>query len=344
MGEHLNICEAVEIECKNEGCDVSIPREDLSAHITSDCLFKPTKCSHAGCDAIVPRRDLASHMCDCDDRIAYCRHCGKGIVFRKMSEHMDVCEAAEILCQNEGCEARILRRDVVMHGSICPHGIVECPHFARHGLDCGGQMLLRKDAALHHHEAAAFHAEHLAERLASCEAETSKLKASFDKQIQALELRLGFTNSSFQCLWTVENFEAKMSTGVSVSSKTFQIWCQGVGHYYDLKLKLKFPECPDTALGLYISHHNKAGAPDSKIPIAIGGSQMNIQHKHGKAGDAKSYTYTLLAGEILKKTNEGIGFLMKQWEIKNFIHADGSFKISAKITIQNPPGLVVNLG
>ena len=68
MTSHLKTCPKVKVPCPNAHCQVSIPRCDVSAHL-STCDYEPVSCKYAevGCEERPLRKDLKTH--EEDDRL-----------------------------------------------------------------------------------------------------------------------------------------------------------------------------------------------------------------------------------------------------------------------------------
>ena len=100
----------------------------LKSHLVESCQYEPVSCPN-GCAELILRKDATRHASEtCAYREALCQHCLFLFKANYLSEHEDICSAAQIECPNAeaGCTDRTLRKDAAHHATECAYRQVVC--------------------------------------------------------------------------------------------------------------------------------------------------------------------------------------------------------------------------
>lgn len=71
------------VECPQRpgGCNQTVQRQLLAAHIKNACQFVHVPCPEGDCDQMVLRKDVGKHANDCVNRLVKCEGCGSSIKY-----------------------------------------------------------------------------------------------------------------------------------------------------------------------------------------------------------------------------------------------------------------------
>ena len=111
------------------------------------CGYALVICSQ-GCGELILRKDMKEHSSNvCSKRMIMCKYCHRVDHFEVINgEHTNICEEFPVICP-KGCDQELImkRKDVPIHGQVCPLEQVQCPFY-----DAGCELLiLRKDLSGH---------------------------------------------------------------------------------------------------------------------------------------------------------------------------------------------------
>ncbi|KAI6647251.1 TNF receptor-associated factor 4 [Oopsacas minuta] len=190
---HLDLCGHVHEKCKL-GCDIVLPRHELSSHIREECTFRK-----------IP-----------------CEHCQRGITPYDMLNHLEKCQKIPLSCEL-GCGIILCREDMAQHlEEECVEKKVECP-FRKYKCEVG--LIKRKELNQHLKEKRTEHTElklsAMEEIIMQQSKETELVKAETeqlthkveDLEIEARELKqtLLFITKATKLEWRINNIENIMN-------------------------------------------------------------------------------------------------------------------------------------
>eukprot|EP00300_Choanocystis_sp_HF-7_P025266 c2700_g1_i1.p1 GENE.c2700_g1_i1~~c2700_g1_i1.p1 ORF type:complete len:408 (-),score=78.60 c2700_g1_i1:71-1294(-) len=114
---HEMSCEFGQVMC-TYGCQKTIVRKNLKHHQESECPNRPIKCPQ-GCSTSVMFKDVDAHISNvCDNTLTTCpNNCGEELRRGGVVAHRKACELETLSCMlvNEGCDAKIKRKDLEKH-------------------------------------------------------------------------------------------------------------------------------------------------------------------------------------------------------------------------------------
>ena len=100
---HLKTCEHALVPCSNGcGCNISFARQQH--HVTKKCPFRKHICKHCKTEGIY--KDM----------------------IKAKSIHRLQCPGKMAPCPNNGCNVKVLRKEMNDHRSICPKTTISCPY------------------------------------------------------------------------------------------------------------------------------------------------------------------------------------------------------------------------
>ena len=140
---------SLEVYCpiQREGCGVVMKLGELNSH-EDECSFAPVVCIQ-GCGKVMFHKDIIQHCTqECSRRKIKCKYCGmKDRIDVIMGRHTKVCEHYPVSCPRGCCLLGGLykRKDIVEHAKICPLENVLCPF---HDAGCEA-VILRRDILSH---------------------------------------------------------------------------------------------------------------------------------------------------------------------------------------------------
>ena len=143
--------------CKNKkrGCDREGPLGTLEEHLKS-CPYEEIKCIY--CSKKFCRKNIESHREQCNDRPFKCPHCGHSSTYQDVTgKHAQECREYPIQCD---CNTSLKRGDLQRHkADVCPNHEVECD------IDGCNAKILRKDIEKHMKSEAVTHIQLLSQSL-----------------------------------------------------------------------------------------------------------------------------------------------------------------------------------
>jgi hypothetical protein len=142
-------------------CEWNGIRSELKNHLLNVCEFQTILCPMHGCDKSVQRKELAAHLENCEYRKLPCAYCNTLFEFINLPDHEKIhCLLRPIDCS---CGVYYVFRETVAHKLTCSKELIQCP-FHVHG--CQTRMISRDKFTNHQTAHATQHAELIAAGLA----------------------------------------------------------------------------------------------------------------------------------------------------------------------------------
>lgn len=119
-----NLVDELKVNCANKssGCDITVRRGDIQAHIQYYCKYEQVACSDVYCGLKVLRKDLDTR---CKHKGMVCQECGDGITELYKDQHeREECSARLTRCQE--CSIELVVKDLAEHNLLCPLVTLPC--------------------------------------------------------------------------------------------------------------------------------------------------------------------------------------------------------------------------
>ncbi|KAI6647249.1 TNF receptor-associated factor 4 isoform X2 [Oopsacas minuta] len=124
---HLDVCSHVHEKCKL-GCDIVLPRHELSIHVSEQCNFREIPCEHCQTDFKVC--DMPDHIEKCPKMPLKCElKCGTVVCRKDMAHHLEKdCGRVVEKCKL-GCGIELPRDELDMHvNEKCVQRMIPCEY------------------------------------------------------------------------------------------------------------------------------------------------------------------------------------------------------------------------
>ena len=138
------ILEKQKLFCQNkkDGCQWKGSLRELEEHLSKDCEKQKIKCENEGCNVYLPREEMSNHIKVCQFKKEPCDYCNAIMVVNQMEEHLKVCPRVEVLC-DQNCGMKLPREELDVHKKdFCAYSLLKCP-YVEYG--CNDKEIFRKD-------------------------------------------------------------------------------------------------------------------------------------------------------------------------------------------------------
>lgn len=134
---------SVKRQCHFEECEFTGNKKEMGCHLDNDCLFVPIECV---CNKKLLKGDFHNHQeMECLNYKIKCELCNIFVIRKKLIDKTHIendCPMVDLVCQNNKCDHKCLRKDIKEHNDICQHAQILCMY------ECNTSYI-RKDKEAH---------------------------------------------------------------------------------------------------------------------------------------------------------------------------------------------------
>ncbi|KAL1957399.1 hypothetical protein VTO42DRAFT_6079 [Malbranchea cinnamomea] len=122
----MAMCDEIVVKCPfaKEGCEETIQRGHVQAHVDKHCDYRLVRCPDTSCDKKIRKRDLDADG-KCLHTLCQCQRCGESVMQLEYQSHTtETCPKLATSCPD--CEASLTRQDLSRHMEECPRATKPC--------------------------------------------------------------------------------------------------------------------------------------------------------------------------------------------------------------------------
>ena len=236
-GQHKHYCPKFPLTCPNE-CGATLFRENVDEH-REICLLEEVDCPN-NCGIIsLQRQCLNKHVTsECPCLIVSCQHCGTSGECRFVEgEHKEHCPKFPLPCPNN-CEVETIpREEMQTHlDKICPLAVIQCEY---HVLGCEAKVI-RKDLEKHKKEEMESHLSMTTQQLTKMHVTLNETVSTLNEMVAKFQMKITEIEAATQN--KVDEVENKLQFQTTVLETIIGGWA------FKMYLEAMNPSCKTVPL------------------------------------------------------------------------------------------------